>query len=405
MLSAEETTEEEIATKRMALEAADAQQAEEELRRERDQSAKREAAGPKREAAAATTEAEKQMQQEAPALAAQRNVEHADKKVKLGITLDLPSSSKVSESKAAAAAKAVGDIKDSRAQTVVDTQQHQKLKETQEEGEAEQPLAFWQRDPAAIATNQTMNSRIVNWSYGVSLDLSMTPASVPQTPMSPSIYAFPQLPCSPRAPTPTQHLTPQPLNACRFSPPALVSGETNDRTQSPVPAGRGGFKTLSFPQLGITPDEKAPKAASEREEERERDREKEKNLNRGPSTHDRHSEQMPLVELVLLSPAKGGAQPSTPHTPPHARTPPHSQINHSNINLSNIVIESAAKAVNAAMEAVSPRVTPRGGREEEGRREGEGGGEREVGEEARDMVDVLREAATTGRHSKHSALL
>jgi len=59
-------------------------------------------------------------------------------------------------------------------------------------------------DPAQ--QKNRVDTRLMHWSCGVSLDLSMTTASVPQTPMSPSIYGFPQLPCSPRAPTPTQQL-------------------------------------------------------------------------------------------------------------------------------------------------------------------------------------------------------
>ena len=53
----------------------------------------------------------------------------------------------------------------------------------------------------AMPSNSTVNSRIVHWSCGVSLDLAIAPCSVPHTPMSPSIYAFP---LSPRNPTPTQ---------------------------------------------------------------------------------------------------------------------------------------------------------------------------------------------------------
>jgi hypothetical protein len=53
----------------------------------------------------------------------------------------------------------------------------------------------------AMPSNSTVHSRIVHWSCGVSLDLAIAPCSVPHTPMSPSIYAFP---LSPRNPTPTQ---------------------------------------------------------------------------------------------------------------------------------------------------------------------------------------------------------
>ena len=78
----------------------------------------------------------------------------------------------------------------------------------------------------ASAWQERADSRMCNWSHGVSLDLSMTLGSVPQTPMSPSVYGWSEVK-SPRTPSQTQYLLSQdqPLwvSSVGFSPPAKLS--------------------------------------------------------------------------------------------------------------------------------------------------------------------------------------
>ena len=125
-------------------------------------------------------------------------------------------------------------------------------------------------------SNWSVESRMMNWSHGVSLDLSMTPCSVPQTPLSPSIYGFPQVPCSPRAPTPTQKLSTSAKQwlgeGKSLNPtPDLFAGTSGATTQDNLDAS-------SFPQPVARPgmEEKEHMTASERERERIRERRMEK---------------------------------------------------------------------------------------------------------------------------------
>ena len=138
----------------------------------------------------------------------------------------------------------------------------------------QQPLPEKRNIPVlCLPTPPASDSRMMHWSHGVSLDLSMNLCSVPQTPMSPSIYTFPQ-PCSPRAPTATQRLSSswnhrilesQNWNHGRLSPPSHAPLQKNEDTQSPVSPS---MQSLPPFQPDATPDE-AHKSAGEREKERE----------------------------------------------------------------------------------------------------------------------------------------
>ena len=174
-------------------------------------------------------------------------------------TLNLPPSTKASESKVIVKSAVKGAA----------LGQHQP-NIPEREGEAEQkPVPEKSNSPAA-------DSRILNWSHGVSLDLSMNLCSVPQTPMSPSIYTFPQ-PCSPRNPTPTQRLSAavQAWNHGRLSPPSHESLQIREDRQSLAQAPAASMQSLPPLQPDATPDD-AHKSAGEREKERERDRQMDK---------------------------------------------------------------------------------------------------------------------------------
>ena len=148
--------------------------------------------------------------------------------------------------------------------------------EITEESE-QKPLPETRNIPVlCLPTPPASDSRMMHWSHGVSLDLSMNLCSVPQTPMSPSIYTFPQ-PCSPRAPTATQRLSSswnhrilesQTWNHGRLSPPSHSPLQKNENTQSPVSPS---MQSLPPFQPDATSDE-AHKSAGEKEKERETDR-------------------------------------------------------------------------------------------------------------------------------------
>jgi len=147
--------------------------------------------------------------------------------------------------------------------------------ETSEESEQEHLPEKRNIPVLCFPTPPASDSRMMHWSHGVSLDLSMNLCSVPQTPMSPSIYTFPQ-PCSPRAPTATQRLSSswnhrilesQNWNHGRLSPPSHAPLQQNEDTKSPVSPSMYSLPPL---QPDATPDE-ARKSAVEKAKERERD--------------------------------------------------------------------------------------------------------------------------------------
>jgi len=195
-----------------------------------------------------------------------------------GISLDLPASIKVSKSKAALFACHAAQHPHSTTTTVQNLPAEQVQEDDQMSVVTEH--AHVQESAGAPRGHQHGDSRMLNWSYGVSLDLSMTPCSVPQTPVSLSVYSFPgMLPCSPRSPIPTQRLigAMEPWSNARFSPPLPTSARKNDGALTPKASSTSCLLSLPFPPPGDTPEcESHHKSAIERERERERDREKEK---------------------------------------------------------------------------------------------------------------------------------